>query len=67
MALTGSMALMPEWARRLTATDVPERQRAFVLASMRARVKLVRWAYPELPCRAIALARAEGRPAATRN
>jgi uncharacterized protein (DUF2236 family) len=58
VAIRASMGLMPEWARRLTNTDQPELlQRLWLRPSDRLRAKLVRWAYPELPCKRIALAR----------
>jgi uncharacterized protein (DUF2236 family) len=59
IGIRASMSLMPEWARRMTGTQAPELVRRLVLApSNRAKAKLVRWAYPELPCKRMALARA---------
>jgi uncharacterized protein (DUF2236 family) len=64
LEIRGSMSLMPEWARRLTGTWLPEPLTRGVLArSNRLRARLVRWAYPELPCKRMALARATGGPA----
>jgi uncharacterized protein (DUF2236 family) len=61
VAIRASMSLMPEWARRLTGTWQPELVRRLWLSpSDRLKANLVRWAYPELPCKAIALARATG-------
>ncbi len=61
VAIRGSMSLMPEWARRLTGTYQPELvQRLWLRPSDRLKAKLVRWAYPELPCKRMALARAAG-------
>ena len=54
-----SMSLMPRWARRLTGTDHGAlAQRAVFDPANRARARLVRWAYGELPCKRMALARA---------
>jgi uncharacterized protein (DUF2236 family) len=63
--IRASMSLMPEWAQRLTGTHQPELVQSWWLAPTdRLKAKLVRWAYPELPCKALALARATGRSAA---
>jgi uncharacterized protein (DUF2236 family) len=59
VALRSSMDLMPEWAARLTNTHAPENlQRLCFRPAARLKQRLVRWAYPELPCKRIALARA---------
>ena len=58
VGIRASMGLMPEWARHMTGTYQPSL--AFRLAfapSDRLKAKVVRWAYPELPCKALALAR----------
>jgi uncharacterized protein (DUF2236 family) len=56
-----SMSLMPEWAQRLTGTYVPAPLRRFWLQPVdRLKAATVRWAYPELPCKRMALARATG-------
>jgi uncharacterized protein (DUF2236 family) len=61
--LNGSMTLMPTWARQLTGTHVGGPvQRALLDRSTRAQTALVRWAYPEPPCVAMAQARATGSP-----
>lgn len=63
LEIRGSMSLMPEWARQLTGTwlsDLPTRR--LLAPSNRLRARLVRWAYPELPCKRMALARATGTP-----
>ncbi|MFI5316561.1 MAG: oxygenase MpaB family protein [Myxococcota bacterium] len=58
-SLRGSMSLMPVWARELTNTRVSEAlDRFWLQPSNRQRASLIRWAYPELPCKRIALARA---------
>jgi uncharacterized protein (DUF2236 family) len=59
IGIRASMLLMPEWARRMTGTQVPALLERLVLTpSNFAKAKLVRWAYPELPCQRMALARA---------
>ena len=60
-SLRGSMALMPGWAQQLSGTECGERVASyFVRPSTFLRAKLVRWAYPELPCKELALARVHG-------
>jgi uncharacterized protein (DUF2236 family) len=62
MGLAASMSLMPRWARQLTGTYQPPVVRNLYLDPMsRLQARLTRWAYPELPCARLALARAEGR------
>jgi uncharacterized protein (DUF2236 family) len=59
VAIRASMSLMPEFAQRLTATRTPAfLQRAWLAPSDRFKAAVVRWAYPELPCKRIALERA---------
>jgi uncharacterized protein (DUF2236 family) len=61
LGIRASMGLVPEWARRMTGTYVPEPAYRLLFGSNnRLKAKLVRWAYPELPCKRIALARATG-------
>lgn len=56
-----SMMLMPDWARRLTGTHhSPAVDRLVLDPALRLRARTVRWAYPELPCRRMALARVAG-------
>jgi uncharacterized protein (DUF2236 family) len=58
MAIRASMGLMPEWARHITGTYQPGLAYRLAFApSDRLKARLVRWAYPELPCKAMALAR----------
>jgi uncharacterized protein (DUF2236 family) len=58
-----SMMLMPGWARRLTGTHHSTAVDRLVLEpALRLRARAVRWAYPELPCRRMALARVAGAP-----
>ncbi len=62
VGIRASMALMPEWARRMTGTWHPDVvNRAFFAPSDWLKATVVRWAYPDLPCKAMALARAQGR------
>ena len=64
VGIRASMGLMPEWARRMTGTYQPEPIYRLVFApSDRLKATVVRWAYPEVPCKAIALQRAAARPA----
>ena len=60
LEIRGSMSLMPEWARRITGTWVPESATRLLQRQNRLRARLVRWAYPELPCERMALLRATG-------
>ena len=62
VGIRASMGLMPEWARRMTGTYVPDLPyRLWFKPSDRLKARVVRWAYPELPCKAMALARANAR------
>lgn len=68
VAIRASMSLMPEWAQRLTGTWQPELvQRIWLRPADRLKASIVRWVYPELPCKQMALARAAGRPPQARN
>lgn len=59
MGIRASMGLMPEWARRMTGTYVPDLvQRAIFGPSDQLKASVVRWAYPELPCKTMAIRRA---------
>jgi uncharacterized protein (DUF2236 family) len=61
LGLSASMLLMPLWARHLTGTYQPKLvERAYLDPSARVQARLVRWAYPVLPCKEIAMARALG-------
>jgi uncharacterized protein (DUF2236 family) len=56
--LAASMTLMPPWARQLSGTYMPSLvQRLYLAPRGRLQVNIVRWAYPELPCRQLALER----------
>jgi uncharacterized protein (DUF2236 family) len=61
VGIRASMGLMPEWARRMTGTYQPEPlYRVAFASSDRLKARIVRWAYPQLPCKTMALARATG-------
>ena len=62
LGLASSMRLMPVWARHLTGTYQPAVvERLYLEPMTRLQVRLIRWAYPEPPCVAMAEARAAGR------
>jgi len=64
VGIRASMSLMPEWSRRLTGTWQPAFvERVWLRPSDRLKAATVRWVYPELPCKAIAMARANAKPA----
>jgi uncharacterized protein (DUF2236 family) len=59
LAIAASMTLMPVWARHLTGTYLPAPvQRLYLEPMARLQASIVRWAYPELPCKRLALGRA---------
>ena len=59
LGLSASMLLMPEWARHLSGTYQPKAvQQAYLDPRARLEARLVRWAYPMLPCQELAAARA---------
>jgi uncharacterized protein (DUF2236 family) len=61
LSISGSMALMPVWARHLTGTYQPALIEKTLLAPrVRLECAAIRWAYPTLPCKEIATARARG-------
>lgn len=65
MGIRASMSLMPEWARRMTGTWQPDvLDRTVFAASDWLKAAVVRWAYPELPCKTMATNRARGRASA---
>ena len=58
LGIRSSMLLMPAWARRMTATELsPSMQRLVLHPNNRLKARIVRWAYPELPCKRMALER----------
>src|SRR4029453_398769 len=61
VGIRASMSLMPEWAQRLTGTYLPALLRRWWLQpSERLKGAVVGWAYPELPCKQMAIERATG-------
>ena len=61
VGIRASMTLMPEWARRPTGTWQPALvRRLWLEPSDRLKARLVRWAYPELPCKRMAHERVHG-------
>jgi len=61
MGIHGSMALMPDWARKMTGTyHSPRMDRWVFQPNERLKFKLLRWAMPEVPCKTLALARLAG-------
>jgi uncharacterized protein (DUF2236 family) len=61
LGIAGSMTLMPKWARHLTGTYQPEAVQRLVLEPRtRFEVGVLRWAYPTLVCKEMAIARARG-------
>jgi uncharacterized protein (DUF2236 family) len=63
VAVRASMGLMPEWARRMTGTYLPESlQRMFFAPMDRLKARIIRWTYPAPPCVAMAVARATAMP-----
>jgi uncharacterized protein (DUF2236 family) len=61
LGISASMLLMPVWARHLTGTYQPKAiEKAYLEPSARLQARLLRWAYPVLPCVEIATARALG-------
>jgi len=61
MGLHGSMTMMPDWARKMTGTYHSEFVERIVLRpNEKLKYRIVRWAMGEMPCKAMALARAAG-------
>lgn len=61
LGLSGSMMLMPTWAQHLTGTYQPAIvRRAYLEPNARLQAAILRWAYPTLPAKAMAEARAAG-------
>jgi uncharacterized protein (DUF2236 family) len=58
--LRAAMSLMPDWARVLTGTESSLLGRLVLGPGERAKAALIRWAYPELPCKRMALERVRG-------
>ena len=58
LSLHASMSLMPDWARSLTGLGHPAwTDTAYFRPSEQLKANLVRWAYPEPPCKTMALRR----------
>jgi len=58
LAVRTSMSLMPRWARAISGTDHPAFVEERVLSPLSVlRARMIRWAYPLLPCAAMARAR----------
>ncbi|MEH6557397.1 MAG: oxygenase MpaB family protein [Oceanicoccus sp.] len=67
MSMQGSMALMPDWARKMTGTYHSEFvDRLSFKQNEKFKAKLLRWALPVLPCKTLALERANSEPAVSR-
>lgn len=61
MSLQGSMALMPDWARKMTGSYHSNFvDRLSFKQNEKLKAKLLRWALPTLPCKSLALARVNG-------
>jgi uncharacterized protein (DUF2236 family) len=59
LGIAASMSLMPAWARHLTGTYQPAIvRRLYLEPNARLQARIIRWAYPELPCKTLATARA---------
>lgn len=66
LGLHASMGLMPPWARQLTGLDHPAwTERVYFGPTEQLKANLVRWAYPEPPCKQLALQRMGRVPAGT--
>jgi uncharacterized protein (DUF2236 family) len=64
-SVVASMSLMPAWAQRMTGTTSSRLERHLVCDPFnRLEAAAIRWAYPELPCKVMAMERAERRTAA---
>jgi len=61
LAISASMMLMPTWARHLTGTYQPALvERLYLAPRAHVETAAIRWAYPVLPCKEMASARARG-------
>jgi uncharacterized protein (DUF2236 family) len=59
LGIARSMLLMPTWARHLTGTYQPRPvEVAYLVPRAHLEARLIRWAYPVLPCVELATARA---------
>ena len=61
MGLHGAMAMMPDWARKMTGTTHSDFAERFLFRpNEKLKSKIVRWAVGEMPCKTMALARVAG-------
>ncbi|MEH6568693.1 MAG: oxygenase MpaB family protein [Halioglobus sp.] len=61
LGLQGSMAMMPDWARKMTGTFHSDFAERFLFRpNEKLKGKIVRWAVGEMPCKTMALARVAG-------
>jgi len=62
VGICASMSLMPEWARRMTGTDPSSLlTKLYLQPTDRLKAATIRWAFPELPCKRMAIERATRR------
>jgi uncharacterized protein (DUF2236 family) len=65
LGIAASMTLMPVWARQISGTYLPAAvQRLYLEPNTQVQTRLIRYAYPELPCRAMATERVLARATA---
>ena len=68
LGLHGSMAMMPDWARKMTGTHHSAYvERLLFKPNEKLKSRIVRWAVGEMPCKAMALARVSGNRAPAAN
>jgi uncharacterized protein (DUF2236 family) len=61
MGLQGAMAMMPDWARKMTGTTHSQFAERFLFRpNEKLKCKVVRWAVGEMPCKTMALERVAG-------
>jgi uncharacterized protein (DUF2236 family) len=61
LGLHGAMAMMPDWARKMTGTTHSDFAERFLFRpNEKLKSKIVRWAVGEMPCKTMALARVAG-------
>jgi uncharacterized protein (DUF2236 family) len=66
LGLHGAMAMMPNWARKMTGTVHSEFAERFLFRpNEKLKSRIVRWAVGEMPCKTMALARVAGTHATT--
>lgn len=58
MGMHGSMAMMPDWARKMMSVEHSDfAERVFFRPNESLKSKIIRWAVGEMPCKTMALAR----------